>query len=422
MVKAGSRSMALARQLDLGKILLLLGAITLASLSAFGQQSKEDIPDAPSATRSQQPAPSPSALPPSVPVTRSTTGQAPTPAAQAPDTPVVPSHPSGNNTPDQEVPLIIKNVTQVFVPVTVKDGSGHMVDGLLKNDFSVYEDGVEQTLNFFTSDPYPLSAAVVIDVGIQDDVLRKVNETLPALAGAFSPYDEVAVYNYGTTVTRRSDFTAGDSVYSALQQAKRQGRKGGAPVVDGPFASGPTVNGRAVDPTLPRVSTYHQESRVLNDALLAAAMDLAKRQRGRRRVIFVISDGREYGSRNSYGDVLKAMLTYNINVYAIAVGSSSIKGIRNLETINLPFTGSGNLLPKYATATGGQIFPEFDRNAIETAYAQVTGDARNQYTLGYTAAKGGVSSGYRGIEVRVAKGGLKVFARDGYFPLPPERR
>ena len=142
-------------------------------------------------------------------------------------------------------------------------------------------------------------------------------------------------------------------------------------------------------------------------------------RRTRRRVICVISDGREYRSRNSYGDVLKAMLTYGINVYAVAVGGSAVPGYRNLEQYNLPFTGSGNLLPKYALATGGQIFPSFDRNTIETAYAQVTGEARNQYTIGYKSKSGGVSTGYRGIEVRVHKGGLRVYAKDGYFPLPP---
>ena len=44
---------------------------------------------------------------------------------------------------------------------------------------------------------------------------------------------------------------------------------------------------------------------VLNDAMLRAAIDLGRREKARRRVIFIVSDGLEYGSRASYKDVLK---------------------------------------------------------------------------------------------------------------------
>ena len=44
------------------------------------------------------------------------------------------------------------------------------------------------------------------------------------------------------------------------------------------------------------------------------------------------------------------------------------------------------------------------------------GDARNQYTLGYTP-KAGIG-GYRQIEVRVRRPDVKVYAKDGYYPLP----
>jgi ATP-dependent protease HslVU (ClpYQ) peptidase subunit len=67
-------------------------------------------------------------------------------------------------------------------------------------------------------------------------------------------------------------------------------------------------------------SATQQESHVLNDAVLKAALDLAKRPRERRKVIFIISDGREYRSNASYRDVLKVLLSNNITVYAIGVG------------------------------------------------------------------------------------------------------
>src|SRR3954469_4204590 len=390
--------------------------------AAVPKQSQQNVPDAPSATR---PA---TQLPKSVPPPATTTPDAPQQANPQPPPPstikTVPAGSVPNDTTDagrDDLYKIIVRVNQVTVPVTVKDTNGRLVEGLLKNDFSVYEDGREQTLNFFTSDPFPLSAAVVLDLGMSDDVVRKVNETLPALAGAFSPYDEVGLYVYGNTVSKSLEFSPVNHRFtSALSRAKKPGRTGGVPVVSGPMASGPTVNGVPFDPSVPHVSTPRRESRVLNDAILAAAIDLAKRDRTRRKVIFVISDGREIGSKAGYGDVLKSLLTNNINVYAVNVGASAIPGYRSAERVNIPFSGSGNILPKYASSTGGQVFPEFDRDSIERAYAQVTGEARNQYTLGY-GTRATPSTDYRSIEVRIHRGGLKVIARDGYFPLPKAR-
>src|SRR5437868_9122608 len=405
----------------------LLSSLGIACLTALSlhaappQQGEQNVPDAPSATR---PA---SQLPKNVPPPATTVPDAPQPNNSEPPPPnTIKTVPAGSVPNDttagrDDLYKIIVRVNQVMLPVTVKDSNGRLVEGLLKNDFSVYEDGKEQTLNFFTSDPFPLSAAVVLDLGMSDDVVRRVNEPLPALAGAFSPYDEVALYAYGNTVSKSLDFSpANDSFSSALVRVKKPGRTGGAPVVSGPMAGGANINGVPFDPGVPPVSVPRRASRRLKYAILEAAIDLAKRERTRRKAIFVISDGREIGSKAGYSDVLKSLLTNNINVYAVNVGASAIPGYRNLEKVNIPFSGAGNILPKYASATGGQVFPEFDRDAIERAYAQVTGEARNQYTLGY-GTRATPSTDYRSIEVRIHRGGLKVIARDGYFPLPKAR-
>jgi len=252
-------------------------------------------------------------------------------------------------------------------------------------------------------------------------VMRKVNETLPSLVGAFSTYDEVSLYTFGSSVEQRLDYSVVDAKFSAaLKRERRPGRQGGVPVTSGPMASGPSVNGRPFDPGAPHVSTMRRESKVMNDAILAAALDLARRDRNRRKILFVISDGSEYGSRASYGQVLKVLLSNEISVYAINVDSAALPGIRTLEEIHVPRMGYGNILPKYASATGGQIFREFSQDAIEQAYARVTEVARNQYTLGYTT-RAKTAGTYRSIEVKVRRGGLRVFAKDGYYPLPTPR-
>ena len=332
------------------------------------------------------------------------------------------SVPSGSEVNTRDDLYKIKVVTNlVLVPVSVKDDGGHLVDGLLPKDFSVFEDGKKQDLKLFIVDPFPLSAAVVLDVGMPDAAVQKINQTYSALAGAFSPYDEVSLYTYSTTVSQVVDFSSlGDKLTSVLNRMKlSSGRNNGAPVMNGPLGpQGPTINGIPVErPGAQPNIAPPKDVRVLNDAVLRAALDLGKRDRARRKIIFIISDGREYGSRVSYSDVLKVLLSREIQVYAIGVEASSIPVYSRLEKFHLPHYGYGDILPKYAKATGGEVFSELSRDAIEVAYTRATGDARNQYTLGYTT-RATPSSAYRDIEVRVDRRGLKVSAKAGYYPLP----
>ena len=157
----------------------------------------------------------------------------------------------------------------------------------------------------------------------------------------------------------------------------------------------------------------------MNDAILRAAQDLSRRQKGgRRRIIFVISDGREYGSTARYDEVRKLLLSQNISVYALGVDVAAMPVYDKLNRIRLPGFGYGDILPKYASDTGGETFAEFDKHAIEQAYAKATEFARNQYTLGYNT-KVTLSSSYHSIDVHVHLMNLVVIAKSGYYSLPP---
>jgi VWFA-related protein len=172
----------------------------------------------------------------------------------------------------------------------------------------------------------------------------------------------------------------------------------------------------------PPVMTPPKEAYVLNDAILRAALDLSKRPRELRKVIFVISDGREYGSQASYAQVLKVLQTRDIQVEAVVVDTGALPLYKQIEKIRLKGQGYSNILPRYVYATsGGQVHSELSRNAIEDAYAAITAEARNQYTLGYNPKPAADSSAYRSIEVIVHKKGLKVSAKDGYYRIPAAR-
>jgi len=431
--------------------LILWLALSLAPALA-AQQKPEDIPDAPSATRPIPPPTPPSmrqeqgaeeetkpAVPPadgsgvttgSKELPRSapaSTNQQPAP----PPMPPVKTVPAGSVPKDletgQDLYTITVTTNLVTVPVTVTDREGRMIAGLLPKDFLVLENGQKQTLKFFTSDPFALSAAVIFDTGMADVGLKKVQETLAALQGAFSQFDEVAIYTYSSTVGRVSDFTSvGKQLTATLNQVKGfSGANNGPPVTSGPLGpQGPVINGIPMDSPVNPVSTPPKVARVMNDAILLAARDLAKRDRARRKIIFIISDGFEQGSVASYKDTLKVLLTQNITVYAVGVEGAAIPVYDRLQRIHLPKTrgtlGYSDILPKYVNATGGgTVYGELAQAEIERAYARAIGDARNEYTLGYSPKSN--IGGYREIEVQVKRPDVKVYAKRGYYPLPTAR-
>lgn len=461
------------------RILMILGAVALLGLSfAFlhaqntgtpdsgsaprapaAQQQDQNIPDAPSTVQPAKPLPtsppSTQAPPPeNAPPEQPQAPQQQVPAQEAPtqEPPVnenanpaptgtnqkppvnVRTVPEGGATKGQEAGqedffTLISRPTQVMVPVTVADEDGHLVSGLTAKDFAVLENGKKQTPNYFTSSAFAVSAAVVVDLGMKDVDLQKVNHTFPALEGAFSQFDELSVFTYSNTVGQQTGWGAvGPALSAKLDELQNvRGQDNGPPVTSGPIAGGgsPVINGVPVDPGNVRPMTATQPARVMNDAILKAALELSRRNPERRKVIFVISDGREYRSDASYRDVLRVLLSNNIIVYAVGVGMPGVPGYSKLSKLHLPRFGYTDILPKYVNATGGQVWNELTRNGIEDAYSAAIGHARDQYTIGY-ATKAPPSSQYRTIEVLVSRPSCRssirpcvnVYARDGYYATP----
>lgn len=365
------------------------------------------------------------------------------PTTTAPGTPTPPKEPLQTTPPDLPAPgqgmdAIVGaykiNVTYVEVPVTVKDNKGKLVPGLTWRDFRVFENGVYQPLKIFTVDPAPLSIAFVIDQGLTTDVMGRVNNSLGAVQGALTPYDELAIFTYSHITHEWTGFTGaqGARVPAVFALAKASGTEELVPVNSGPMSNcSIRMNGNCSDPNLQEgrsvgtdrgAMTIPKEIHTLNDAILAAAKELSTRPKGRRRIIYVISDGKEAGSKASYKDVLRYLQTNNIAVWGTVVGDSARWGQGYLSRFHLPFQMYDNLLVKYIYNTGGEAHSERDQNGIERSYALIAEEARTQYTLVYSTHESVYDSKYRKIDVRVERPGLEVTAKSGYYPSASDLR
>jgi len=436
-VKLGLAAIALAALLNLSPIL---------RSAAVAQQQQPAVPDAPApqapppltgvedgpitpgkGAGDVQPGPNSSSNAP--------TQQQPTPSSQVPSTQgrdeiqtTPPEMPAAGEGVQKITAMLHVNVNFVEVPVTVKDNKGHLVAGLTFRDFKVYENDTREPLRLFTVDPFPLSIAFVLDQSLTSDVMSRVNDSLGAIQGALTPYDEVAIFSYNNGAQERTAFTGAQSTRlpAVLALTKETGSDMMVPVNSGPL-SGCNIreNGSCVDPNLQPgrsagsgsgVMTIPKEIHTLNDAILAAAKELSTRPRGRRRIIFVISDGKEYGSKATYKEVLRYLQTNNIAVYGTLVGDSARWGEGYISRVHLPFTMYDNILYKYIAATGGAPDSERGVNGIEKSYAKIAEEARTQYTLGYYTHQPFIDGKFRKIEVRVDRPGLEVSNKNGYYP------
>ena len=259
--------------------------------------------------------------------------------------------------------------------------------------------------------------------------MEKVNRSLDAIQGALTPYDELAVVSYSNGAQDRSGgFTGAQSarVPFVFSMTKAAGEDMLVPINSGALSGCDIrVNGNCADPNIQPgrsvgsgsgVITIPKEIHTLNDAILAAAKELSTRPKGRRRIIYVISDGKENGSKATIKEVIHYLEANQIAVYGTLVGDSARWGEGYLSRFHLPFTMYDNVLYKYIAATGGTADSERDLNGIEKSYQEIAMEARNQYTLGYITHEPFIDGKFRKIDVRVERPGLDVTAKNGYYP------
>jgi len=285
----------------------------------------------------------------------------------------------------------------------VKDRDGRLVGDLQQEDFRIFQDGQEQQILRFSSDPFPLSAVVLIDDDLTQKQANQVQKSLIAIAAGFGPSDEVALVTYDQFPHTVCDFSfSNDLIYTQLKRIELGSHfsMGNS----GPLAAGPTINGQSQQTGVPSVGARKQSvDKDLDDALYAAGEMLKGRGRDRRKIIFLISDGNNSRTnQHSFKETIQLLLTSDISVYSISVGHAFLQH----ETTRLE---------RYGSYTGGDAVYAGKAEELERLYSRVAEQARNQYLLLFSPQEADRSKDYHTIEVRVRRPGLDILTREGYY-------
>jgi Ca-activated chloride channel family protein len=254
-------------------------------------------------------------------------------------------------------------VDLVELYVSVVDAQGEPVRGLLRDDFEVREDGVPQTVSVFSDGGAPLSLALAIDrsFSVEGARLSVMKTAAVQLLARLQPDAQVLLLGIGSQVDELAPLG----------------------VERGPQLS-----------ALGSLSAFGSTS--LHDAILIA-VDRIQAGRGRR-ALLLLSDGEDRYSKASAGEVLEHVRTRDVLVFPVAVGAAATPLFRDISD-----------------ATGGRAIAVRDPSRLESALRGLADELSAQYVLGYTPASPAAVREWRRIAVTVARKGVTVRTRQGYW-------
>jgi len=276
-------------------------------------------------------------------------------------------------------------VDRVMISVVVRNRAGKLVTDLIQSDFEVLDNGERRSITDFRADRAAVSVALLFDVSGSMQVAEKVDSARRAarqvLAWLETGRDELAIYSFDT----------------ALHQLE-------------PFA--PYREDATLERSLFGIAPFGMTS--LNDAIAAAAKDLAARPNSHRAVI-VLTDGLDNHSRLSPADVSGIASSIDVPVYIMAVVSPlDHAGAKTAVNSERPVPVGD--LADLARWTGGEFFLTSATTQTALAARQIVDELRHQYLIAFESAS---QPGWHPLEVRARNRQLVVRARGGYMVAPP---
>ncbi|HMF90904.1 MAG TPA: VWA domain-containing protein [Candidatus Angelobacter sp.] len=281
--------------------------------------------------------------------------------------------------PPKSTPAFRVNVRLVNVFATVTDAHGAPIAGLSKDDFSVLEDGVPQTISVFDRESeLPLSIALAVDTSesTRRDLGLEVASAKKFVHSVVRPVDRLAVFQITENVDRVTGFTS---------------------------------DLKWIDHGIDNLRVGAGTS--LYDAIYLAADELLDREG--RRVLVLITDGGDTTSRAGYESALRRAQQAEAIVYSIIVVPIASDAGRNI--------GGEHALIQISKDTGGKYHYAETLNQLDEAFRQISLELRTQYLIAYYPNRQIADSPFRRIQVQVTKkdsNGMQVRHRAGYYTGP----
>ncbi len=287
-----------------------------------------------------------------------------------------------------EIPTISVDVDVVNIFCTVRDKHGGLVSDLEKEDFILEEDGVEEEIRYFTRETdLPLTIGLLVDVSKSQESLIEV--------------EKAAGYRFFSDILRQEDlaFIISFGVYSELLQDLTNSRdllREGLNALRLNAAVGGITPG-----TIP---TRDQPGTVLYDAVFLASDEMLRKEVGRK-VMVVITDGVDYGSKVEKSEAIRVAHKADTIIYGIYYADPRYQAFRN---------GYGDL-KDLSEETGGTVFRVSRKYPLHSIFAAIEEEMRNQYSLGYTPTNDEKDGSFRKIKIKTRQDGLEIRAREGYY-------
>lgn len=301
--------------------------------------------------------------------------------------------------------VVTVNTALVQLNVGVVDAKGQAIRSLSKNDFTVYEDGVKQTILNFEPTEAPFSLVLLLDMsGSTINFRPQLKQAVGRFLDALSPEDRVAVIQFNRKVKTLSGFTNDmKKTAYAIQIAEGAGE------------------------------TYFYE------ALRYSLKELEKEGK-RRKAVVVLTDGLDTGMRNSdrasaskaatdeaavasidanasseLSSVLAAAHRQGVTIYPLALPSGDPKRLPlQSPVITAIYTAARTRLQSIADRTGGRLNDIRRLDQMAYLYALVAADLRSLYSVAYRGAPGRDGKWHE-IRIEVTQPELIARTRPGYF-------
>jgi len=319
--------------------------------------------------------------------------------------------------PAEEDDEIIKVETNlVTMPVSVLDRDGRFITGLQQKDFQIFENGVQQRLEYFQSVEQPFTVILMIDVSpstqyrideIHDAAIAFVNQLRPADRVMVMAFDErvhvLSPVTNNRNVLRnailQANFGDGTGLYEAVDYAMNQelsriqGRKAIVLFTDG------------VDTTSRRAN--YQSTVAKAEELDALIYPIRYNTSD-----YMMGGGGTGGGNTQTGGTLGKILGAIITGGTVRVGGRNTGG--NTGGTRQEYEIAKRYLEDLARKSGGRNFEADTTNNLTSAFSGIAEELRRQYSVGYYPEKVGQKGERKQIRIRVMRPNLVVRAKTSY--------